>query len=406
MIKSIKEFDINNKKILMRVDFNVEFDKEGRIRDMYRLERIMPTVNYILENNGKLILLAHLGEPALLAGRSNGKSEEFSLKRILPYFEKLLAGLPVLKFRQSGKSVVFFDDCLSEEAKNYILNMKAGEIVLLDNLRFYPEEKNNDKKFAAKMALLGDIYVNEAFSVSHRNHASVAAITKFLPSVAGLLLIEELNALERILKSAKKPLTVILGGAKISSKLPFIKKFLPKADNLILGGALANTLLQAKGIAIGRSFFEKDIASDMADLFLTDTKIHLPVDIITAKSLEDDDINIRAAGKIDSGEIIYDIGPETIKLFSKIIQESNEIIWNGPMGLLEVPEFSQGTFQIAKAVSESSAYSVIGGGETVMALHRFGLSDKISHISTAGGAMLQYLAGELLPGIEALKINK
>lgn len=385
MIKSIKEFDINNKKILMRVDFNVEFDNEGRIRDSYRIERVMPTINYVLENGGKLILMAHLGEP-------NEKTEEFSLKKVLPYFQKMLAGRPV----------VFFDDCLSEEAKNYILNMKAGEIVLLENLRFYSEEKDNDEKFAGKLALLGDIYVNEAFSVSHRSHASIVAITKFLPSCAGLLLMEELEVLERVLKSAKKPLTVILGGAKISSKLPFIKKFLPKVDNLVLGGALANTLLQAKGIVIGRSFFEKDMVPELADLFLTDTKIHLPVDVVAAKSVEDSEINIRAAGKIGGGEIIYDIGPETIKLFYKIIKESNEIIWNGPMGLLEVPQFAQGTFQIAKATAESSAYSIVGGGETVMALHRFGLSDKISHISTAGGAMLQYLAGEPLPGVKAL----
>lgn len=386
MIKSIKEFDINNKRVLARVDFNVEFDSEGRIRDGYRIERVMPTINYILENGGKLILIAHLGEP-------NEKTEDFSLKKVLPYFQKILG----------DKSVIFFDDCVSEEAKNYILNMKAGEIVLLENLRFYSEEKDNDEKFAAKLALLGDIYINEAFSVSHRNHASIVAITNFLPSCAGFLLIEELGALERVLKSSKKPLTLILGGAKISSKLPFIKKFLPKADNLILGGALANTLLQSKGIAIGRSFFEKDMMLQMEDLFLTDTKIHLPLDVVTAKNLEDDEINIRAAGKISDGEIIYDIGTETIKLFSKIIKESNEIIWNGPMGLLESPQFAQGTFQIAKSVAESSAYSVVGGGETVMALHRFGLSDKISHISTAGGAMLQYLAGDLLPGIEALK---
>lgn len=398
MIKSIKEFDVNNKRVLMRVDFNVEFDKEGRIRDTYRIERVMPTINYILENGGKLILMAHLGEPVsqdLQRGESTVKSEDFSLKKVLPYFQKILG----------DRSVIFFDDCLSEEAKNYILNMKTGEIVLLENLRFYSEEKNNDEKFAAKLALLGDIYINEAFSVSHRDHASIVAITKFLPSCAGFLLMGELGALERVLNSAKKPLTVILGGAKISSKLPFIKKFLPKADNLILGGALANTLLQAKGIAIGRSFFEKDMVSEMADLFLTDTKIHLPVDVVTDKNLEDDDINIRAAGKINDGEIIYDIGPETAKLFSKIIKESSEIIWNGPMGLLEIPQFAQGTFQIAKAVANSSAYSIVGGGETVMALHRFGLSDKISHISTAGGAMLQYLAGDPLPGIEALKNN-
>ncbi|MBU1292122.1 phosphoglycerate kinase [Patescibacteria group bacterium] len=387
-MKFLRDFNFKDKKVLIRVDFNVPLGDDLKVDNSedWRIEATLPSIKYLLDQGAKIILLAHLGRP-------NGKIVEGL--RLDPVAKRLGELL--------GRKVIKLDDCCSQKVKDRVSQIKVGEIILLENLRFYPEEKNNDRQFAKQLASYGEIYVNDAFGVDHRAHASLVGIPKYLPSCAGLLLEKEITALTKVLDKPERPLVVIIGGVKISTKIKVIKKFLKKADNVLLGGALANTVLAAKGIAIGQSVVEEGMIEEVKKLELTDIKLHLPVDAITSTDpLGKSDIRIAPIGNTNKEEMILDIGPDTNNLFRQIISQSKAIIWNGPMGLIEVDKFVEGTKKIAQVIANNDSYSVIGGGDSIALIEEMGLFDKMSHVSTGGGAMLKFLAGDKLPGIEAL----
>ncbi len=385
-MKSLADFNFKNKKVIVRCDFNVSI-KDGKVFDDFRIKEVIPTINHLTENEAKVILISHFGQP-------KEKDIKYSLKPIGLKLEKLL-----------DRNVKFLDDCKGGKIEKEIEKMKAGQIVLLENLRFYPGEKENDLKFAKALAKLGDIYISEAFSVCHRNHASIATLPKLIPSGIGFLFGREITALTKVKQNPAKPLVVIIGGIKISSKIKVIEKFLSKADHLLLGGKIANIILRVKGICLGKPWPEEDIIKIIEKLKLTDTKIHLPVDVVVSPN-ESGEVYIRETGpgSVRKEEGIFDIGPETIETFKKIIEEGKTIIWSGALGLAENEKFRQGTKSIAEAIARNhNAFKVAGGGDTTKLLKQFGLSEGFSYISTGGGAMLNYLIGEKMPGIEALK---
>ncbi|KKR03584.1 MAG: Phosphoglycerate kinase [Parcubacteria group bacterium GW2011_GWF2_39_13b] len=382
----LRNIDVSNKRVLVRADFNVDLDKDGRVIDDFRIKAVIPTIEYLIKNNAKVILMSHLGDPKA------GVEEKL---RLGPVQDKLMEYLDL--------SVVKADDCIGSEIEKWTQKMDVGEILLLENLRFHKEEKENDENFAKELAKMGDIYVNDAFSVCHRDHASVVAITKFLPSFAGLLLEKEMAVLKKAMEAPEHPLAIIIGGAKISTKIKIVKKFLNLADDILLGGALANTVLRAKGIAIGKSIVEEEMVQDVKNLEITNTKIHIPVDTVVSVDKGGKEESREApVGKMEENELILDIGPETENLFSQVIKNAKTIIWNGPVGLFEIEKFAHGTEAVARAVANCQCYSIVGGGETICYINKLGLADKFSHISTGGGAMLKFMAGEKLPGIEAL----
>jgi len=347
----------------------------------------LPTIKYLLENNAKIILMSHLGSPG-------GKTDE--KLRLSPIQDKLTELLDL--------SVVKANDCIGEEIEEWTKEMQIGEILLLENLRFHAGEEENDEKFAAQLAKLGDIYVNDAFGVCHRAHASVSVITKFIPPYAGLLLEKEIEILAKAIESPEKPLAVIIGGAKVLTKIKVIKKFLDIADNILLGGALANTVLHAKGLAIGSSFIDKKAIEKIKEFEITSAKLHLPVDaVVSTDKSGRAEARIEPIGKIGEKELILDIGPETEALFGEIVKAAKTVVWNGPMGLFETEKFSHGTKAITLSIISCGCYSIIGGGETVAFINKNSWTDKFSHVSTGGGAMLKFLAGERLPGLETLE---
>ena len=388
-MKYLRDFDFKDKKVLIRVDFNVPMSKDKNIssKEDWRIKATLPSINYLLDQGAKLIILSHLGRP-------KGKVvQDLRLDPIAKRLEELL-----------NKKVTKLNDCCGEEVEKSISNIKSGEIIFLENLRFYSEEKNNDEKFAKRLASYGEIYVNDAFSVNHRAHASLVGIPKYLPSCAGLLLEKEINTLSKVSDKPNRPLVVIIGGAKISTKIKFINKFLISADDLLLAGALANTVIAAKGIAIGQSVIEKNMEEEVEEIILTSPKLHLPVDAIASADFSGKGSSrIALIGNTEEQEMILDIGPDTIKLFSSVLNIAKTIIWNGPMGKFENRKYQQGTLGISKALANSKAYKIIGGGETIFALEKLKLLNKINHVSTGGGALLEYLAKGFLPGIEALK---
>lgn len=385
-MKFLKDIDVAQKRVLVRVDFNVSLDSGGQVLDDFRLRTTLPTIQYLKERGAKIILMAHLGRP------DGQVKPEFGLAPVKAHLEKLLGG-----------PIGLAPDCIGEETKTMAQGLKKGEILLLENLRFHAEEEKNDLEFAKQLAALGDVYVNDAFGVSHRAHASVAAITGFLPSCAGLLLAKEIENLTRVRDKAEHPLCVIIGGAKISTKLKLIQSFLGKAENIILGGALANTVLRAKGVAIGQSMTEDVEAKELEKLEITSSKIHLPPDAILCSSKEDSNsCRVGSVGRMEPKEMILDIGPDSEKLFSHIVSRAKMVIWNGPMGLFEKEAFAGGTLTVARAIADSGAFSIIGGGETVAFLEEKQLVDKFSFVSTGGGAMMEFLSGESLPGIVSL----
>lgn len=386
-MQTIRDIDVAKKRILVRADFNVGLDNDGRIVDDFRIKAVIPTIEYLIKNNAKVILMSHLGSP---------KGEIIESLRLGQVQDKLMEYLDL--------SVVKADDCVGEKIEEWTREMKPGEILLLENLRFHKEETANDEGFAKALAKMGDIYVNDAFAVCHRNHASLSSITKYLPSYAGLSLESEIEALTKAMQQPEHPLAIIIGGAKISTKIKLVKNFLNLADDILLGGALANTVLHAKGIAIGKSIVEKEMVQEVKNLEITNTKIHIPVDTVVSTDKNGEEESREApVGKMEENELILDIGPETENLFSQVIKSAKTIIWNGPVGLFEIDKFAHGTEVVARAVANCQCYSIVGGGETVSYINKLGLADKFSHISTGGGAMLKFLAGEKLPGIEALK---
>ncbi len=383
-MRLLSSLDVENKRVLVLVDFNVPI-KEGKIQDDFRIAAYLPTIRYLQEHNAKIILLSHLGEP-------KGIDPKLSLKPIAEKLSELLQ-----------QKVAFASDTIGPSAQEHIAALKPGDALLLENLRFSPGEEANDQDFARSLASLGDCYVNDAFSVSHRAHASIVGLPALLPSVAGLLLQKEVETLDRVRRDAVPPFVILMGGAKVKTKLPFLATFLQKMDAVCVGGVLANTILAGKGFSVGKSLYEKDEKAEVEKFVITDTKLHLPVDVVVSSDLEGKaETRIAPVGNMKENEMILDIGPDTIKMFSKIIRSANTIVWNGPMGLFEVKRFAEGTYALAREFEHIRAYTVVGGGDVIEALDNLGLLPSVDFVSTGGGAMLEFLSGKSLPGVEAL----
>lgn len=385
--KTIVDMAVKGKKVLVRVDFNVPL-KDGAVGDDTRIRAALPTVQYLLEHGAAVILCSHLGRP------KGGPDPKFTLKPVGEHLSKLL-----------GKPVAFADDCVGPVAEAAASALKPGGVLLLENTRFYPGEEKNDLDLAKKMASLADLFINDAFGTAHRAHSSTEGVARFLPAAAGFLLEKEIQYLGEAVANPKHPFIAILGGAKISDKIGVIRNLLSKADVILVGGGMANTFLAAQGYTMADSLVEAEAVETAKELLaLGGDKLRLPVDMVIGDKLEAGAAHkIIAAGSVPEGWRALDIGPKTIKAYSKVIADAGTVVWNGPMGVFEFPAFAEGTFGVAHAVAESKAISVIGGGESVAAIQQSGLADKITHISTGGGASLEMLEGLVLPGLAALQ---
>jgi len=387
------------KRVLMRVDFNVEINQKGEVVDDYRIKRVLPTIKFLKRSGAlKIILISHLGQPTPNTKNKNEK-KEFSLKLVAHYLSKVIR-----------EKIYFISDKIDSSLRKKIDKLPQGSLILLENIRFYGGEENNSLKFAQSLAQLGDIYINEAFAVSHRKNSSLCAITELFPSYAGLLLTEEIQQLSSFLNFSQKPIVTILGGAKIKDKLPLIKNFSKRVDYILVGGGLANTLLKSLGVPIGQSLYEPEMLKEARRLKFTNCKLVLPVDFYVAN--KDNKVRHRAVNEVEESDKILDIGDQTQKKFLQIITKARMIFWNGPLGKIEEARFQKGTKQIILAISKNKdAKVLIGGGDTLKSfkLLKIKLSKFESEnvfFSTGGGAMLNYLAGEKLPGLEALDKNK
>ncbi|MBQ3145749.1 MAG: phosphoglycerate kinase [Clostridia bacterium] len=390
--KTIKDIDVKNKKILVRCDFNVPQNKEtGEITDNRRIKAALPTIQYLLENNAKVILCSHLGRPK---GEVNPK---YSLKPVAEELSKLL-----------GKEVKLAKDVIGTDAKELTSNIKEGEIVLLENVRFHAEEEKNDAGFAKELASMAQIYVNDAFGTSHRAHGSTAGVADYLPAVSGFLIEKELEFLGGALENPKKPFIAILGGAKVSDKIGVIENLIEKVDTLIIGGGMAYTFFKAKGLNIGTSICEED-KIDLAKSLLEKAedkgvKLLLPVDNKVAKEFSNEAEYIEVSSEeIPDGYMGMDIGAKTIENFKEVLKDAKTVVWNGPLGVFEFDKFAQGTNEVAKILGNLDAITIIGGGDSAAAIEKMGLADKMTHISTGGGASLEFLEGKTLPGIACLE---
>lgn len=394
-MKTVDQIKFLGKKALIRVDFNVPLDKDYNITDDNRMTAALPTIKKILNDGGAVILMSHLGRP------KGGPEEKYSLKHLIPHLSDLL-----------GQHVEFADDCIGKEAVDKAKELAPGQVLLLENLRFYKEEEKGDKDFAEKLAALGDIYVNDAFGTAHRAHASTAVIAQFFPDAKcfGYLMAAELNNAEKVLNNAERPFTAIMGGAKVSDKIELIEQLMGKVDNLIIGGGMAYTFAKAQGGMIGKSLVEED-KLDLANEILKKAKerginLMLPTDSIIADNFSNDaNTDTAQNDNIKDGWMGLDIGPESIKVFSKVVEESKTILWNGPMGVFEMEKFEKGTKAIADAVvkaTEGGAFSLIGGGDSAAAVAKFNLTNDVSYVSTGGGALLEYMEGKELPGVKAI----
>jgi len=386
---SLSDIDVTHRRVFMRVDFNVPL-RDGVITDDTRIEAALPSMRYVLDRNGRLILASHLGRP------KGAPEAKYSLKPVAVRLQELL-----------GKPVQFANDCVGPEAEALAKNLKDGEVLLLENLRFHAEEEKNEPGFAKKLAALCDVYVNDAFGAAHRAHASTAGIASFAqPAVSGFLMEKELEALGHALTKAEKPYVAIVGGAKVSDKIELIESFLNLATHILIGGAMAYTFLRAKKIATGKSLVEADKIDLAADLLSRAASkgvaLELPVDHVVAAGLDASESQIVPIDRTPENLMGLDIGPETVKHYSSILAGARTIVWNGPMGVFENPKFAQGTFGIARAVADSKAFSIVGGGDSAAAVAQSGMESKITHISTGGGASLEFLSGQKLPGVEAL----
>nr|WP_315197644.1 phosphoglycerate kinase [uncultured Flavobacterium sp.] len=393
-MKTLNNFDFNNKKAIIRVDFNVPLDENFNVTDATRIEAAKPTIDYILSNGGSVILMSHLGRP-------KGAQDKYSLKHILKTTSEIL-----------GVPVQFASDCVGAEAQEAAKNLKAGEVLLLENLRFHDEEEAGDVAFAKELASLGDIYVNDAFGTAHRAHASTTIIAQFFPTSKcfGLLLAKEIESLNKVLKNSEKPVTAVLGGSKVSSKITVIENILDKVDHMIIGGGMTFTFVKALGGNVGESICELD-KLDLALEILRLAKekgvqIHIPVDVVAANDFSNTaDTQIVDVREIPDGWQGLDAGPKSLANFEKVILESKTILWNGPLGVFEMETFAKGTIALGNfiaASTENGAFSLVGGGDSVAAVKQFGFEDKMSYVSTGGGAMLEMLEGRILPGIAAI----
>jgi len=387
---TIEDLNIKGKRVFIRADFNVPLDDNLVITDDRRIRSTLPTINYAIDEGAKVILASHLGRP-------KGKVEpRFSLAPVAKRLHRLL-----------NKEVIFASDCIGSQVEGMVSRMKDGDVILLENMRFHPEEEKNDETFSRALSKLADFYVNDAFGAAHRSHASIIGIAKFLPAVAGFLLKKEIEYLKGAIENPIRPFVVILGGAKVSGKIGVLENLANKVDKVIVGGGMAYTFIKAKGYEIGDSLVENDMldfAKNIVDkLRKKNVKFYLPVDSVIAQSLEPGtETKIVTTQEIPKGWRALDIGPASVKLFSLAIQDAKTIIWNGPMGVFEIDAFSRGTFSVANSVSDAYALTIVGGGDTDYAVHRAGVSDAITFISTGGGASLQLLEGKELPGIAAL----
>lgn len=384
--KTIEDIDVRGKKVLVRVDYNVPI-KDGVVTDDTRIRASLPTLNYLLDHGAAVILFSHLGRP------KEGPDPKYSMKPVAQHLSQIL-----------NKPVAFAEDCVGPVAEAAAKALKPGEILVLENTRFYPGETKNDPEIARQMASLADIYVNDAFGSAHRAHASTEGVARYLPAVAGYLMEKEIRYLGQAIENPKRPFIAILGGAKISDKIGVIRNLLQKADQILIGGGMANTFFKAQGYPMGDSLVEDEALDTARELLnLGGTKLRLPVDVVIANRFDNEaESKVMPMGPIPDGWRVLDIGPETVAAFSKALQHAGTVVWNGPMGVFEFEKFAQGTFGIARAVAECGAVTIIGGGDSVAAINAAGLAEKITHISTGGGASLEMLEGLVLPGLAAL----
>ena len=394
-MKNIDNYDFSGKKVIIRVDFNVPLNDKYEITDDTRIRAAIPTIQKIREKGGAIILMSHLGRP------KNGPEEKFSLKHILKDLSEKL-----------GVNVQFANDCIGEQARTMAARLKPGEVLLLENLRFHKEETQGDEAFAEKLAALADVYVNDAFGTAHRAHASTTVIARFFPEdkMFGYVMENELKSINKVLVDNEKPFTAVLGGAKVSGKIEIINHLLDKVDNLLIGGGMMFTFIKARGGQVGNSLVEDDLLETakaaMKKAGEMDVNIYIPTDTVAADKFDNNaNTVVCKAGEIPDGWMGLDIGPETINTFREMIHNSATILWNGPMGVFEMDNFAKGTIEIAKAIAGATAkgaFSLVGGGDSVAAVNRYNLADKVSYVSTGGGAMLEYIEGKTLPGVAAI----
>jgi phosphoglycerate kinase len=393
-MKTVNDFDFKDKKALIRVDFNVPLNKDLEPTDTSRIEAAIPTIIKVLEDGGSCVLMSHLGRP-------KNREAKFSLRNIVGAVSDIL-----------GAQIKFVNDCIGESVTEAVNQLEPGEILLLENLRYYNEEQEGAVDFARQLSELGDIYVNDAFGTAHRDHASTAVIAQFFPrkKCFGLLLASEIMNINKILQDGEPPITAIIGGAKVSSKITIIENILDEIDHLIIGGGMAFTFIKAQGGTIGNSLIENDkqvLALEILELAKQkEVQVHLPVDVVIANEFSNDaDIKIADITQIPEGWMGLDTGPRTNQIFGDVVNASKTILWNGPLGVFEMSNFANGTIQIGNAIGEATkngAFSLVGGGDSVAAVKRFNIEDKVSYVSTGGGAMLEMLEGKSLPGIEAI----
>ncbi len=393
-MKNIRDLDIKEKKVLIRVDFNVPFDEQGNITDDTRIRGVLPTINYALDEHAKVIICSHMGRPDGL------RQEKFSLAPTAKRLSRLL-----------DKEVKLAPDCIGPEVDAMVARMNPGDVLLLENLRFHAAEKENDPEFCQQLAKLGDVYINDAFAVAHRVHASVVGVVKcFKESAAGFLLQQEMDYFHRSASNPSRPLVAIVGGAKVSSKLGALRNMMDKVDKMIIGGAMANTFLKAKGYAVGTSIVEDDLLDTASELIAKaqkqGIKFYLPVDCIVADRFDPKAETKRTTvQEVPRNWMILDIGPASTMLFGEALEDARTIIWNGPMGAFEMDAFSRGTMAMVQKLAASHALTIVGGGDTDVAVHRAGESNNISYISTGGGAFLMLMEGKVLPGVAAMEVK-
>jgi len=385
--KTVRDIAVKGKRVLVRVDFNVPLEN-GKVADDTRIRAALPTIRYLLEQGAAVILMSHLGRP-------KGKvQDELRLDPVARRLSQLL-----------GRDVGKLDDCVGPEVLRAAKSLEPGQVLLLENLRFHPEEEQNDPDFARQLASLADVYVNDAFGTAHRAHASTAGVAAHLPAVAGLLLERELEVLGTVLAHPARPFVAILGGAKVSSKIGVIRSLLTKVDLLLVGGGMANTFLKAQGHDVGESLAEDDrLVMAREILEQAGEKLVLPVDVVVADAFADDaNVQIVGVDQVPAGWRILDIGPRTVSLFDEKLASAATVVWNGPMGVFEFPRFAAGTIALASSLASSEATTIVGGGDSIAALQQAGLADKMTHVSTGGGASLEFLEGNVLPGVAALQ---
>lgn len=392
-VKSIKELDIMGKRVFFRFDFNVPLDSAGIIKDATRITRALPTLNYAISQGAKCIIASHLGRP------KGERKPEMSLKPVALKLQELL-----------GKTVQFLDDCVGPDVEKAVASMKDGDVLCLENLRFHAEETKNDLAFSQKLASLADVYINDAFGTAHRAHCSTVGVPALVKEKgAGLLMKEELDNLDKALSNPKKPVLAIFGGAKVSDKIEVLKNIVSRMDTILIGGGMANTFLVCQGISMGSSRVEEDMIDTAKMILLTagekGSNVCLPVDVVASTAIDNESaartFNVR---DLPANEMALDIGPLTVKEFENEISKAGTIVWNGPMGVFESDAFKVGTMEIARAVANAPAFSLVGGGDSVRAVHQAGVSEQISYISTGGGAFMEFMEGKTLPGVAALEV--